>query len=352
MNVLKTILMLPILSLAFPTDVGQKLNGRDMTLAQARRALVGKKVIIIGHTSQDYLLKGYLLDWKLAVQSGDEYRETRESVRNYIADSYFGKEAEVIAIQLDWIDKERTGIGGVNALGEKNTDDMLVNPYVDLFVRFPDGTIAMTTSYLSLIFSDSDLTRPLKLVSEKNDRAALIKSQLASIVGKTVYAVGYSELFLPTASLESLMETSSYNAQQTLEFPRLEPMTIVKAVYIDEKDVVVLKLRDADGREYLCLSHFDSRDGKVTFLERVVESYPALLHASIRTALTPREIEAIRKGNIFKGMSKQAVHYTVGFPEKENDWGRNGKQLIYFHNTLFVYIDATEHVVDWQSMRR
>jgi len=76
------------------------------------------------------------------------------------------------------------------------------------------------------------------------------------------------------------------------------------------------------------------------------------LHASMPTNLTPREIEAVRKGTIFKGMSKSAVHYTIGFPEKENDWGRSGKQLIYFRNTLFVYLDATEHVVDWQSTER
>jgi hypothetical protein len=50
--------------------------------------------------------------------------------------------------------------------------------------------------------------------------------------------------------------------------------------------------------------------------------------------------------------AKDAVYYTIGFPEKENDWGRGGKQFIYFNNTLFVYIDGTEHVADWQSLER
>jgi hypothetical protein len=282
-----------------------------------------------------------------------EYRENTQSIRNFISESYFGKEAEVIAIQLNSLQKERSGVGGVNALGEKITDGTLVNPYVDVIVRFPDDTVAMTTSYLSLILSDSDLTRPLKLLAEKNERATLINSQLDSIVGKTVYAVAYSRLFLPTASLESLMENSHYSEQQTLDFPRLQPLTITKAAYNDDKDVIILKLRDTTGKEYLCLSNFDARrDDKVTFFQRVVESYPASLRSLIPTDMTPREIEAVRKGSIFNGMSKDAMYRAIGFPEKENNWGRGGKQFIYFNGKLFVYLDATDHVKDWQSIAR
>ena len=324
---------------------------REMTLAQARTALVGTKVVIIGKTSRSYSLKGYLYDWYVAIESDGEYRHSRD-LMNYISDSYQGKEAAVIAVQLNRLEKERNEIGGTNALGERITADTLVNPYVDGVVRFSDGTAAMTTSYLSLIFSDSDLTRPFKLLSEKNERSTVINAQLSSIIGKTVYAAAYSRLFLPTASLESLMQTSRYSAQQTIDFPRLQPLIISKAAYNQEKDVIVLKLRDEGSKEYLCLSNFDSGDDNVSFFQRVVQSYPASLHASIPTNLTSREIEAIRKGSIFKGMSKQAVYYTIGFPEKENDWGRGGKQFIYFNGKVFVYIDATDHVGDWQSIER
>jgi membrane protein implicated in regulation of membrane protease activity len=47
-------------------------SSRDLTLSEARAALVGKKVVIIGKTSQNYPLKGYLHDWKIAVESGGE----------------------------------------------------------------------------------------------------------------------------------------------------------------------------------------------------------------------------------------------------------------------------------------
>jgi len=39
----------------------------------------------------------------------------------------------------------------------------------------------------------------------------------------------------------------------------------------------------------------------------------------------------------------------LGFPAKENDWGRGGKQRIYL-DRLFVYFGHGEKVEDWQSI--
>jgi hypothetical protein len=39
----------------------------------------------------------------------------------------------------------------------------------------------------------------------------------------------------------------------------------------------------------------------------------------------------------------------MGFPDKENDWGTGGKQLIYGKSFL-VYVNRQETVVDWQSL--
>ena len=41
----------------------------------------------------------------------------------------------------------------------------------------------------------------------------------------------------------------------------------------------------------------------------------------------------------------------LGFPTKENDWGRGGKQLIY-SDTFFVYVNNDDKVEDWQSLTR
>jgi hypothetical protein len=50
-------------------------------------------------------------------------------------------------------------------------------------------------------------------------------------------------------------------------------------------------------------------------------------------------------------MRRRTLYYVVGFPDKENNWGRGGKQLMYGNRLLF-YLDENERVVDWQSVDR
>jgi hypothetical protein len=306
----------------------------------------------MGKTSDRPPLKGYLHDWSVVIERDGQFETSSTRILNDLSADYQGKEAVVVAVQLNSLEKERTGAGGVNALGEVTSDASLVNPYCDVVVKLDDGTLAMTTSYLSLFFSDSGISRPFRLLSEKNDRVALIGSQLSSIIGKSAYAVAYSHLYLPTATLESMTAISRYNPQQTLEFPRLKPLTILVAKYNEEKDVIILKLKDESSREYLTASQFDFRkDERKSFLEAVIESYPASLRASTSN-FTPREIAAIQEGTIYSGMSNSALYATIGFPEKKNDWGGGGKQLIYFSGKLYVYLDTSDHVKNWQSLGR
>jgi hypothetical protein len=326
----------------------EKKPSRELTFGEARSMLVGKKVSIMG----TILSKGYLNDWYPVVEQNGEYERFTTGNYNHLPDSYLGKEAEVVTVQLTSLEKKRSGAGGVNALGETISADSLVNPHCDVIVRFSDGLMAIHTSSLSLIFNDVFVSaRPFRLLSEKNERAKLISSQLPSIVGKTVYAVAFSKLFRPTATLESLMEQSRYNSQRTFDFPRLQPLTIVSAKYIEDKDVIVLKLKDSSGKEYLTLSPFNLTDQKQSFFETVVSSPPPTLYTSI-SGLTEREIVAVRQGNIFAGMSLRALQRAIGFPEKENDWGKGGKQLIYSDGKLYIYLDANNRVRDWQSLSR
>jgi hypothetical protein len=41
--------------------------------------------------------------------------------------------------------------------------------------------------------------------------------------------------------------------------------------------------------------------------------------------MTQMEVDAIRHGTIYVEMSKHAVECLLGFPEKENDWGRGAE---------------------------
>jgi hypothetical protein len=65
--------------------------------------------------------------------------------------------------------------------------------------------------------------------------------------------------------------------------------------------------------------------------------------------LTAKEIPAIKSRSIFRSVSSDALDYTLGFKDSENDWGRGGKQQINYGGKLVVYLDNLGHVVDWQS---
>jgi hypothetical protein len=90
----------------------------------------------------------------------------------------------------------------------------------------------------------------------------------------------------------------------------------------------------------------DESFGQLPFLQKIAYSFLTSIPKTLSTA----EVEAIKNGSIFRGMSLTALHYSWGYPQKENDWGSTGKQLIYT-NTLFVYI-RDKKIVDWQALSR
>jgi hypothetical protein len=70
----------------------------------------------------------------------------------------------------------------------------------------------------------------------------------------------------------------------------------------------------------------------------------------IPKTLKLREVDAIKYGAIYTGMSNAALGFLMGFPEKQSGWGRGGKQLTY--SNMFVYLDHAQRVKDWQFIGR
>jgi hypothetical protein len=133
------------------------------------------------------------------------------------------------------------------------------------------------------------------------------------------------------------------------DVPRLEPLRILAAKYIPSTGVV-LKLKLPNGHEALSLAGLDQymrTDSDESFLQKVAGGSTLLME--IPNTLTAKDIEAIKRGSVFRGMMKDPLYYALGFPNKENDWGRGGKQFIYGDH-LLVYVDQDEQVVDWQVL--
>lgn len=60
-------------------------------------------------------------------------------------------------------------------------------------------------------------------------------------------------------------------------------------------------------------------------------------------------IEELMVGILSSTLLQEALYYSWGYPEKSNDWGRGGKQII-FPGGQNVYLDG-KLIRDWQSLR-
>jgi hypothetical protein len=286
-----------------------------------------------------------LLDWIVAHAVGFWFKA---EIYQKLPLSYRGQSAKVVAVQLNEVHRTPQT---TNALGERLSDDDALNPYFDLVVRFDDGTLAMTTTYPVSLATGQEV----ELASNQNRLGTEMSTELPKIVGRDVYAVGYSRLYEPDTTLDELVGepgTSGILKRLSLsEVPFLEPLPLMAAKYIDSVNGVVLKLRMPDGREALSFTNNIQLQGLLpgapprTFFEKVAGS----LLVEIPSGISEKEIDAVRHKAMFPGMSRNILVDILGFPDKENDWGAGGKQLIY-GRSLFVYLDSHDAVIDSQSL--
>jgi hypothetical protein len=332
-----SVLSIPGLAQSQDSNDWRKQLSSDASLGTVRRLFLNQKVIVTGAV---VTLRGsVLLEWEVAHKGSGE-RYTIGTLDN-LSSAYKGKSASVLSVQVNELKLRELR---PNALGEIVAEDDIVNPYFDIVVQFDDGTLAICTGYPNTISTNIELAAAASALTER------MSKELPLLVGKTVYAIGYSKLYQPDTSLEELAGVGSKGVLKQLwptDVPLLEPLTILAAKYIDSTGVV-FKLKLPNGKEALSFTHqlyYVEADTERPFPERVIGT----LLMEIPKKLTQKEIDAIKKGTIFKGMTKDSLDYMIGFTDKENDWGRGGKQLIYYDGRLVVYLDKDNKVEDWQS---
>jgi len=346
-----SLVSLPVFAQNHDSPDWQKELKSSTTLGTVRRLFLNHKVIVAGPVldyDQVQAATGktgrFLLEWHIPVKGSDgRYAFSGD----LLSASYQGATATCVAVQLD---EDMRRELKPNALGETVAENEITDPYFDLVVRFDDGTLAMLASYPTTLMST------VELASAASALAEVMSKQLPLLVGRSVYVVGNSKLYKPDTMLDEIIGIGpAQRAKGGLkqlwhgDIPLLQPSTVLATKYIPSTGVV-LKLRLANGKEAIAFTpemYYKGDDSK-PFLERVIGE----LLLEVPKKLTPKEVDAIKQGTIYKGMSGTALFYLLGLPDKENDWGRGGKQWIFHDNTLLVYLDQDEKVEDWQVMDR
>jgi hypothetical protein len=327
------------------------------TLGDFRREYLGQRILIL----QGNNVSGFLGGWEPYQRSADGSFHADFSAGAFVSYQYKDQTPTVIAIQ-------QSDVGGSlkqrqeNAMGESLSDDDVVNPSVDVFVRFDDGQIARYSNIVSNIrdyykpHSDQDWWekdrwgKEFMLVSDRDAHAGMINRDLPNAVGQKLYAVHDSLLFGPDITSDNLVsQLGTRESKRISDLPLLVPMTVIAAKYNERYDFIAWKLQLPDGRQIISAARYrDDGVGKNgndnSFLERSIGT----LLLKIPSSLTSQEITAIRERKIFRGMSRKAVFYSWGFTG-ENNWGRGGYQLEY-GGGQFVYLDSSGRVTDWQSV--
>lgn len=245
-------------------------------------------------------------------------------------------------------------------MGKTVSADDILNPSVEVIVKFDDGQMARYTSIVSLIRDrsikhldqDHDFWgMEFMLVSLRDAHAETVARNLPQTIGQKVYAVHDSLLFGVNITPEDLLDLGRRYTKKLTDVPLLTPMTIVAATYNDRYDFIVWQLRLDDGREVISASRYRDEDvsnneNDNSFLGRGIST----LLLKVPSSLTSQEIAAIKARKIVRGMTRQAVLYSWGVA-KENNYGKGGNQLVY-GDSQFVYLDGSGKVTDWQSLGR
>ena len=322
---------------AKPTsETAKKAN----TLGEFKRQFLNKQVVVNDVPFDER----YCLEWTVAQQKSDGTFAEAEGIYNHLPIRYKGQTGMVIAIQLAPSFLQKTRVGSTNAFGETVAEDDIADPYMEIVVKFGDGTVGIVRGFPITLVPEK-----MELASSRESVREQIESQLPSIVGRKLYAVGFSRLYKPTATVEEMSGLQEILARlSVLDVPLLEPLTITKAKYLPDVGAVVLKVSLPNGSEAIAYTpsrYIDFKDAKQDFLSQI----SGTLLSSIPDKLTAREVKAIKERSLFRGMSGDAVDYAIGFKDSENDWGKGGKQRIYLNGKLVIYVDSSNNVEDWQS---
>ncbi len=305
-------------------EIAIRREPRTTTLGSIRQAYVDQPIVVRGSAEQ-----GVLMFWNAARKDGNRYRRDAVSITS----KYRGQTANVVAIQL--------ADAGTTPSRPPGAEDDIQNPSFELVAQFPDGTLAMTAATLE------SLADRAKLVSEQKQREAEMAKNLALVVGKPLYATGLSTLYDPDTTIDDI--TGSHEILKRLSaarIPLLEPLPILSARYMPAEDGVLIRLRLPGGAAAIAYTNSSLLDAVLPdapFLQKI----SGRLLPALPKELTANEIEAIKQGELVRGMSGAAVGYMFGTPDLETNWGAGGKQRIYLKQ-ISVHFDNKDKVVDWQ----
>lgn len=329
-------------------------NARDLTLENIRRELDGQHVMILGDAFPPVApaferytpeIANKLVDWFRVDGTPETGFQRSKGVGDRAPISIRGQTAQIVRIEETRSVLETRTPGGTDVFGKPIVEGAVKNPYITVVVQMADGS----THYGATGYYNTLVGRTLQLMSRIERNRAQIGGYLESLRGKTLYKLGYTQIYRPDAALSDLLSYSRRTLAREYGVENLTSMKVVDSKYLEAENAAVLKVSLPSGATQLLFGDLQFYDSEYSYPVSQLERMGIRAVERIPPKFTSRELASIRKGEIFRGMSEDALYASWGYSTKTNDWGRGGKQHIY-GTSQYVYI--TNGVIsDWQSLR-
>lgn len=336
---------------------------KDLSLEEIRAQLLNQEVVVLGTSfSGDRYLSGFLVDWYLvkgdAVTGFERIDRLRASSRApetfqekmdrltaewRVPETFRGKRGFVVSIEFA---SEKAG--EKDAFGNQIDNSRVKNPYIKVVVKVPDGEVLIGTTH----YYNSIIGRTLQLVSVADSLKKEIESHLAKLIGKTLYKAGYTKLLDSTLSSKELLDRDKRELYLDHDTKNLTPLKVIDTKFLEAERVVVLKVELPNGETRLLFGESDNYDITYPYKRTLLQRIGISAEEKIPEKFSRNELAAIKGGEILRGMSLEALYWSWGYPEKTNDYGRGGKQLIYHINygNQYIYVDG-KMVRNWQFIQ-
>lgn len=316
-----------------------------VTFEDLRSDLLGNEVVILGDVSQS---EGCAKDWSFVdgdVSAGFKFRTTSGlSVRDgCVPKSLIGQRGIVLSVDLDpkILFKQTEG---KNAFGDQIIKSKVPNQFTIVVVRIiGDGAQIGIKSFPNTIWEHN-----LRLVKEFQASNSDIETNLKKLLGRNIYHNGYTQLLPTWVTTGDLADGSKIDSFRDRDTKNLTILKVVGGKHLAVENAVVVKLQLPDGDERLLFGSLKHYNLKRAYVPTIMERLGVRAAEGIPGKFSQEEIAAIKKGSIFRGMSEDALYWSIGYPKNYNDWGVGGMQLIY-GNGRFVYL-RKGFVADWQSL--
>lgn len=298
-------------------------------LKEFRSRFVGQRVVINPDFSSVQM--PFLASWHFVQVKKGIYRI--EYARDVPA-SFAGRTGVIIAVQAPQ---------PVSGPSPAQTDDTYV-AFGNAIIKLDSGEVLLTTLSGAALRhepgSEPSDTFTMASLRERHQQEA--DALARKLKGKSVYLTRMNRVFdlgLKTTEVQAIRAGVGYSKAEIFNFPLLTPLPVLQTRYSAARNYMLVVIQLPEGRKAIYVPGCVDDTPSAQKYDCAMTAMPSFLGA--------KEVDAIRKGKVFVGMSEPAVYMAMGRPKHTNKSAGGLTQLIY--RSAYVYLDGSHKVAGIQK---